>query len=219
MDIHKIGHCCLVLETHEIRILTDPGGFTTGQREVSGVDVVLITHEHGDHLHTGSLRRVMQNNPGATIICNTSVNAILEKEGYSPRIVEGTDATQVNGVSIEAIDSTHEEIYNDFNRVQNTGYIIDDTLFYPGDSFEYIPNRSVDVLALPVAGPWCRIGDAIRYARAVKPTKAFPVHDGMEKEENAGALYRVPGQFLAEDGIEFIELKAGEDIEIERSVT
>ena len=29
MKIKKIGHCCLIIETKGIRIMTDPGTFTT----------------------------------------------------------------------------------------------------------------------------------------------------------------------------------------------
>lgn len=34
-----------------------------------------------------------------------------------------------------------------------------------------------DVLALPVAGPWCRLSDALHYAIKMKPRAAFPIHE------------------------------------------
>ena len=49
MNITKLGHCCLVLEIDGVRILTDPGNYTTAQDTMTGIDIVLITHEHGDH--------------------------------------------------------------------------------------------------------------------------------------------------------------------------
>ncbi|MEX1027972.1 MAG: MBL fold metallo-hydrolase [Candidatus Paceibacterota bacterium] len=211
MIIHKIGHCCLTVETSGVKLLTDPGAWSTGQREVTGIDVVLITHEHADHLHIESLKAVIAKNPGARVITNTSVGNILTDEGIEHEVVDGRGSTEVNGVVIEAYDGRHEEIYEDFGQVQNTGYFIDDTLFYPGDSF-YDPEREVDVLALPVGGPWCKIGDAVRYALKVKPRKAFPVHDGMADPEKAGPLYKVPSVNLEGTGIEFIELKAGDTL-------
>src|SRR3990167_7420555 len=54
MKIKKIGHCCLRIEEQETVILTDPGVFSTLQNEEQGIDIVLITHEHGDHLHIES---------------------------------------------------------------------------------------------------------------------------------------------------------------------
>ena len=48
-----------------------------------------------------------------------------------------------------------------------TGYMINN-LCYPGDAFTN-PNMPIDILALPVAGPWMRIKDAINYALTLKP--------------------------------------------------
>lgn len=82
----------------------------------------------------------------------------------------------------------------------------------PGDAFK-VPGKPVDVLALPVAGPWCRVRDSIRYALAVKPKKAFPVHDGMIIDGRGGSIYGAPAKFLPPAGIEFLALKAGEEAE------
>lgn len=49
MKITKFGHCCLLIEENGVRILTDPGTYSTQQSEVKNIDFVLITHEHADH--------------------------------------------------------------------------------------------------------------------------------------------------------------------------
>ena len=64
---------------------------------------------------------------------------------------------------------------------------------------------------LPVAGPWCKIPDAIRYALAVKPKKAFPVHDGMLQNDRIGSSHKVPEKVLAEHGIEFVIMNEGDE--------
>ncbi len=46
MNITKIGHCCLLIKEQGLTILTDPGTWTTDQNNLTGIDVVLITHEH-----------------------------------------------------------------------------------------------------------------------------------------------------------------------------
>ncbi len=69
------------------------------------------------------------------------------------------------------------------------------------------------VLALPVAGPWCKIADAIRYALKVKPKFAFPVHDGMLQKERVGGAHRIPDLVLAKNDIKFIAMNAGDEIE------
>ena len=63
MTITKIGHCCLLIEFNERKILTDPGTFSSAQNTLIGIDVVLITHEHADHIHVESLAEIIKNNP------------------------------------------------------------------------------------------------------------------------------------------------------------
>lgn len=209
MEITKLGHCCLLIEIGGITVLTDPGSFSTAQDAVTGVDLILITHEHADHLHVDSLKRVLANNPAARIMTNSAVGNILAAEGIAHQVLEGTASTVFSDVVIEACDGKHEEIFEEIGQVQNTGYFIAGKFFYPGDSFT-APGKSVDVLALPVAGPWCKISDAIRYALRVKPRTAFPVHDAMLQKERIGGSHAVPAMVLPQHGIDFVALREGE---------
>lgn len=192
--------------------MTDPGDYSAGQAEERGIDLVVITHEHGDHLHAESLKVVLANNPAAKVVANSSVGKILTAEGIAHEILEGTAAAEIAGVPLEALDARHEEIFEEMGQVQNTGFLVDGRLFYPGDAFAN-PGKPVDILALPVAGPWCRICDAVRYALAVKPRQAFPVHDGMVVDGRGGSIYGAPAKFLPPAGINFVALKAGEEAE------
>jgi len=212
MKIKKFGHCCLLIEIDGVKLLTDPGSYTAEQQISEKIDAVLITHEHADHLHVESLKEVLKNNPEAVVITNTGVGAKLDEVAISHSVIDGRNKTEVKGIEIEAYDGKHEEIFEEIGQVQNTGYFIAGKLFYPGDSFKD-PEREVDVLALPVAGPWCKIPDAVRYALQVKPKKAFPVHDGMIKPDSLGLTQRIPEKVLGEHGIEFIILNAGEEKE------
>lgn len=212
MNIKKIGHCCLLIKTKSVTLLTDPGAYTIEQNSIQGIDAVLITHEHGDHLHIDSLKEILKNNPGITVMTNTSTGKKLDEVGIQYVIVEGRGNADVKGVSIEAFDGKHEEIFEEIGQVQNTGYFIDKKLFYPGDSF-HNPQKSVDVLALPVGGPWCKIGDAIRYAIAVKPKKTFPVHDSSTKPDRRVFTFRSATVGLTRNGIEFVEMNEGDEKE------
>lgn len=210
MKITKLGHCCLLIQTKGLTILTDPGNFSKAQDTVVGIDVVLITHEHADHFHLTSLQAVLKNNPEARVFTNSSVGQKLAEVGIAFTLLEGQAETEVGGVALAAFDHQHEEIFEEVGQVQNTGYFIDNRLFYPGDAF-CEPGRAVEILALPVAGPWCRIAAAIRYALSVAPKKVFPVHDGMLILERRAAFYIVPEKVLAEKGIEFVNLEEGDE--------
>jgi L-ascorbate metabolism protein UlaG (beta-lactamase superfamily) len=212
MNIKKIGHCCLLIKTEHITILTDPGSFTVEQNSVTGIDLVLITHEHADHLHTESLQEVLRNNPEAMVITNSSVGRKLDEVGIVYTAIEGRNTTTVKETLIESFDSKHEEIFEEMGQVQNTGYFIDNKLFYPGDSY-CNPQKPVDVLALPVAGPWCRIKESIDYCLLVKPRIAFPVHDGMIVNGRITSSHGAPAKFLPEHGIEFVIMNEGDEKE------
>lgn len=213
MNIKKIGHCCLLIKTKNVTILTDPGSFTVdAHKEVAGIDIVLITHEHADHLHVDSLKHIVSKNPKAKVITNSSVGKLIAGQGIEYEILEGKDTKEFLNIIIEAYDAKHEEIFEEIGQVQNTGYFIDSKLFYPGDAY-CNPNKPVDILALPVAGPWCKILDAIRYALEVKPNKAFPVHDGMLQVDKIGGSHAIPNKVLNENGIEFTPMLNGDEKE------
>jgi L-ascorbate metabolism protein UlaG (beta-lactamase superfamily) len=208
MRITKIGHCCLLIETKGLRILTDPGTYSTKQDEVTGVNVILITHEHADHLHIDSLKRVLAKNPEARIVTNNAVASILREEGVGDMIiVENGEVSAIESIQFAGFGDEHATIYPEWNNVQNTGYLIDNKLFYPGDAFTD-PECPVDVLALPVAGPWMKISEAVDYAKKLKPRVCFPVHDGILK--SPGLPHRIPATFLPNYSIEFIPMLEGD---------
>jgi L-ascorbate metabolism protein UlaG (beta-lactamase superfamily) len=212
MKITKLGHCCLVIESG-IKILTDPGAYSSKQNDIKDVDVILITHEHPDHLHVESLEKVLENNPEAEVITNAAVGKILDKEGIKYTIVSHGQSVTREGVKIEGFGTEHAYIYKTVGSVENTGYFIGDKLFYPGDAF-YDPDRPVDILALPVAGPWMRISEAIEYALKLKPRVAFPVHDGMLVSERLGPAHRLPLAVLSAAGIKFVAMTEGSSEEL-----
>jgi len=212
MKIKKIGHCCLLIQIGGVRILTDPGKFSSSQNEEKDLDAVLITHEHGDHLHVESLKAVITNNPGLRVITNTSVGKILEKKEIVFEVVLHGESTKLGDVLIEGFGQKHHEIYKELGQVHNTGYFIGERFFYPGDAFTN-PEKPVEVLAAPVAGPWCNVRLAVDYLLTIKPKKAFPVHDGMIVKGRFGSLHAIPKKKLEEIGGEFVVLGDGEEVE------
>ncbi len=213
MKITKYGHCCLLIEENGVRVLTDPGSYTTAQNDIKNIDVVLITHEHGDHLHIESMKKILENNPGVEIITNNSVDKLLREAGViGAIIVSDKDFLNFRGIRFEGHGTIHEIIHSEWPRVENTGYKINDKLFYPGDSFEH-KNIDVDVLALPVSGPWVKISDAIDYCIRLKPKKYFAVHDGGLNENGHGFNKRVAPVILKNHNIEFVDLEIGKETE------
>ncbi len=210
MTLTKLGHCCLIIEIKGIRFLTDPGNYTTAQNEVKNIDYIVISHEHTDHLHIESVKTILKNNPKAKIITNNSVGKILEKEGIEFTTLSDGQKLMIKDVEISAHGVKHALIYKDYEQVENTGYLFDKRLFYPGDDF-YNPGIPIDILAFPVTGPWCKISEAMDYVLEVKPKKAFAVHDG-NLARTHGITERMPKMFFPKAGVEFLVLELGKEV-------
>lgn len=213
MIITKLGHCCLHIEVDGKRILTDPGMFTADQHVRADIDLIIITHEHADHVHVESLRALVTANPACQVVTNSAVGKLLDEAGIAYTILEGTEIAEVAGIALAAHDAPHAEIYEQFGQVQNTGYFIAKRLFYPGDAYA-VPAEPVEILALPVAGPWACVKDVAAYALTVKPEHAFPVHDAVLSEAGIGFTHGTIGTILNQHQIDFHPLKAGKTLEL-----
>jgi len=206
MKITKLGHCCLLIETKGKRILTDPGSYTVdAHSKLQNIDFVLYTHEHQDHFHLDSLKVLVDKNPQAVVCANSSVSDLLAKAGIANTLVHDGESLLLGGVPLTGIGELHAVMHSSIPQTANIGFMIDERLWYPGDAFTD-PKCAVEILALPVSGPWMKISDAIDYAILVKPRVAFPVHDGTR----FGSAHALPARLLPNYGIEFVPMIEGD---------
>ncbi|MBY8880260.1 MBL fold metallo-hydrolase [Actinacidiphila acidipaludis] len=176
MQLTKFGHACVRIERDGRRLVVDPGGLTE-PHALDGADAVLVTHEHFDHFSEDALRAAARNNPGLRIWTNTSVAGQLDGLGSRVTAVGEGEAFTAAGFDVKVHGTWHAPVHADFPRVANIGFLIDDTLFHPGDALT-VPDTTVDTLLLPVHGPWSTTGQLIDYVREVSPKQTYAVHDG-----------------------------------------
>jgi len=210
MKITKLGHCCLVLELPGVKLLTDPGSFTDTQNNLTGLDAIVITHEHQDHLHIDSLKAVLANNPTALVIGNKAVAKLVGEAVADTHVVVVGDgqSTMVKDVLIEGFGIEHALVYPpNMGLVENTGYMVANKFYFPGDNF-HNPGKHIDILALPVAGPWMKLADAVDFAKEIKARVAFGVHDGMIQPFFRGFVGNLFKTFVPET--EYVSLQDGE---------
>ncbi|MEK7623095.1 MAG: MBL fold metallo-hydrolase [Patescibacteria group bacterium] len=211
MKITKFGHSCLLIEEKDARILIDPGSYSTGQNDVRDVDVILITHEHQDHLSVESLQKILPNNPVAKIYTNSEVGQKLSEAGILWEQLGDKEQVTVKGLLIEGVGADHALVYKTIPVVRNTGYMIANRFFYPGDALN-VPDKPVEILAYPTVAPWMRMAEAVDFAKAIKPKVAFPVHDAFLKFP--GPYYRFPEQELGAIGTKWSVIEEGKSIEV-----
>lgn len=212
MKITKLGHCCLLIETKGKRILTDPGSYTVeAHSQIENIDYIFFTHEHQDHFHIESLKTILQKNPTATIYANNSVSELLNTENIEHMQVNHGDTFSLGNsdpldkILVNSIGEKHSQMHSSIPQSANLGFFIDERLWYPGDAFTN-PERQVEILALPVSGPWMKLSEAIDYALLLNPKKVFPVHDGTR----FGSAHNLPPKILTPKGIEFLVMVEGD---------
>ncbi|OGF00086.1 MAG: hypothetical protein A3I07_03355 [Candidatus Doudnabacteria bacterium RIFCSPLOWO2_02_FULL_42_9] len=199
----------MLIDVKGVRILTDPGLFSKGYESLINIDIVLITHEHPDHFHLDALKVILKNNPRAKVITNSSVAKLTEDIKVS--VVGNGQSIAEQGILIEGIGTKHGAVYGNFPETENTGYFINNQLFYPGDNFTN-PNKPVEILAVPTSGPWLKLSEAIDYARQIKPRVCFPVHDGVWLFP--AFMNNAMDKFLEGTGIKYRVLQLGQETEI-----
>jgi len=128
------------------------------------------------------------------------VSEKLKKEGIASQIVQHGEVARHKDITIEFFGHNHAVIHSSIPLIENVGFFIAGRFFYPGDDFTN-PNRPVDILALPVQGPWLKISESIDYALALKPKICFPIHDGIMKSSRV--TNTIPSRILTEHGIHF----------------
>lgn len=217
MRITKFGHSCLLVEDSPrgeagggARIMIDPGMWSEGHTEITGLDAIFITHKHQDHADPESVKKILVNNPEVPIYSNDHVIEELRPHGIKvERFVDG-DVKEIKDVRVEAHGKDHATIYPSLPRTDNTCLLIGGRLYHPGDSF-HEPKVPVEVLALPVCAPWMRLAEAIDFAKRLKPRFCFPIHDGMLKQ--VGPFHKLPQMNLTPEGIEWRVLKPGQSVD------
>lgn len=177
MHVTRFGHSAILVEAAGQRVLIDPGAFSDPDVfEVEGLDAIVVTHQHADHVDREGVAALIERNPGAVRLSDLQTAELLD--GFTGH-TEG-DVTELGTITITGVGTTHEVILPVIPRVTNTGVLItaggEPTLFHPGDAYAYAP-QGIDILAAPLSAPWTKVSETVDFVRRVAPRVVFPIHD------------------------------------------
>jgi len=211
MELTKYEHACFTVEKDGKSLVVDPGAFTTDLTIPKNVVAVIITHDHGDHFDEDQLADILTKNPTAIVIGPRSVTAKLSS--YDTKAVHGGDSFALEGFDLDFYGDDHAVIHSDIPLIDNVGVLIEDRIYYPGDSFT-MPEKSVDVLALPVSAPWLKLSESIEFMKSVGARVTFPTHDGILSSAGKQIVDTMLDKFSEAANTEYTRID-GEAIEIE----
>jgi L-ascorbate metabolism protein UlaG (beta-lactamase superfamily) len=198
LTITWLGHSTTLVETVGARVITDPllrGRVAHLRRAappvgpIDGIDAVLISHAHRDHLDLPSLKRL----PRVPVVVPRGVGALLRRAGFAQVIeVEPGDELDLGGLRISATFADHDSRRGlRKSDARAVGYVIGDELrtYFAGDT-DLVDEMhelrgQIDVALLPISGWGPRVPeghmDPVRAALAlerIEPRMCIPIHWG-----------------------------------------
>lgn len=185
LALRFIGHGSLVFGFAGKTIYVDPYGKVGDYAALPKADLVLITHEHGDHLDPAALSAVA--GPDTPLIAS---EVVREKLGRGTALQNG-ETTEVLGIPIAAVPAYNIKHHRDTGepfhpKGRGNGYVLtfgDVRVYVAGDT-EDIPEMAalagVDVAFVPMNLPYTMTPEmAAAAARSLRPKKAlYPYHYG-----------------------------------------
>ena len=182
LEFTRIAHDTFKIKGSKV-IYTDP--FKVANRDEA--DIVLLSHEHFDHLSLEDLNKVIF--PGTTIVasllCKEGLKGVQVKE---TRFLDPGGKFSVGKIEIEAVPAYNVNKFREPGKVfhpkegKGLGFVIsmDGTRVYLAGDTDFIPEMKdikCDVALLPVSGTYVMTAEeAAHAAAAINPKIAVPMH-------------------------------------------
>jgi L-ascorbate metabolism protein UlaG (beta-lactamase superfamily) len=184
LEMTFLGHGTLMLTFDGKTIHVDPFGRVADYATLPKADVVLVTHEHGDHMDLAALAHVR------TAKTELILTETCAKQVAGGVVMRNGDTHTVHGMRIEAVPA-----YNIVHKRPNgqpfhpqgigNGYVVTfgNTRVYIAGDTENIPEmkklRDIDCAFLPMNLPYTMTPEMVAdAAKAFRPRILYPYHFG-----------------------------------------
>lgn len=211
MKLTKYSHACFTVEKAEATLIVDPGVWTDDLVIPKNVVGIVVTHEHADHCDTKLISDIVTTSPRVTIYAHADVVAKLP--GLPAQVVAGGETVQAGAFALEFTGGEHALIHSSIPRIANLGVIIDELVYYPGDSFT-LPGKIVPNIAIPVSAPWMKIGEAMDFIAATRAARFFPTHDAILSETGQNLVDSMLKNTATNANATYERIASGDSIEL-----
>ena len=213
MRITKYEHATLRIDDAGRSTIIDPGSELRTLGNPTDVDAVVITHEHPDHWTPEHVLRILESNPDAQVLAPMGVASAVAG-AFPVTVIEPGDEAQAGAFRFRFFGGQHAVIHSSVPMIENVGVLVNDQLYYPGDSYAVPAGVEVDTLAAPAGAPWLKIGEAMDFVLAVQPRRCFQTHDATLSPMGLGFATARLSWATEQHGGEFTPLMPGESLSI-----
>jgi L-ascorbate metabolism protein UlaG (beta-lactamase superfamily) len=211
MQLTKFSHACVRLDDGDRSLVIDPGVFSEVDEAVEGAAAILITHEHPDHIDADKVRAALARDSRLRLYAPSSVASSLADLGEQVVTVAPRQDFDAAGFAVKAFGGQHALIHPAIPTIVNLGYLIEGSVYHPGDSFS-VPNVPVSTLLLPSNAPWSKASEVIDFAISVRAPRVHQIHDGLINELYAGLIETQLANIAGPHGVEYQHLKPKESV-------
>jgi L-ascorbate metabolism protein UlaG (beta-lactamase superfamily) len=177
VKLTKYEHACVVFEKEGASFVIDPGSFSADAAGIiDGAEAILITHEHFDHVNQAAISEALAARPQLRVYAPAALASVFGEHPGQFTAVSAGDELSVAGFAVTVHGDMHAVIHPDIPLVANVGFLVDATVYHPGDAY-FVPEAPVETLLLPTSGPWMKFGEAADYVRAVRPQRVVQIHE------------------------------------------
>ena len=183
-NIHWLGHDSFRIDAEKVTYF-DPWQL---KENLPPADLVLITHEHGDHCSPSDVAKIAR--PETIVVTNAASAEKLKGQPGQVRIVKPGDSLSIDGVQLEAVPAYNLNKFRSPGKpfhpreAGHVGFIVTlggQRIYHAGDT-DNIPemeNLQADIALLPVSGTYVMTAEeAADAARRIAPRVAIPMHYG-----------------------------------------
>jgi len=204
----RYGHSCVRIERDGDALVIDPGVLSDLDAALDGVRDVLVTHEHADHVDVARLAATEADVTAPQAVLDALAGAGVPAERL--HAVTNGDHLDVHGFDVRVLGEKHAVVHPDIPIATNVAYLVGGVL-HPGDAYADPQGHDVELLLVPIGGPWVKIAEVVDYVRSVAPRRVAAIHDAHLSPAGVGLAKTVLDGLAQTD---LVVLAPGESLDV-----